>query len=360
MTQEMLQEQASGATTLVAQGEALIRIENENMLRVAVERPRDEGRVLEGALRELDLVPEEAASAYYSIPYKDEGRTVHVEGPSIKAAMALARRWGNCTPRVRVDAEDAQAWTFTGVFTDYETSFRVERPFQALKYMKRRDGKVQLLAGKQLEAAFQAGVSKALRNVILAGLPAFLIKRYFQRAKELVAVSTKVPDIIRAFKSLGVQQEQLERHLELPVEKWMPEDVATLRGVYTAIKDGATTAEETFGTGAVGSLPEGPQVVTPESLAGATVTAEEGVEPSQQHPMSQTERSLRLSLVQQKLDRLGLTTEARAKLIHEHTGTLDLGRASGDGLVALGEALEAQLQQQPARPANGRGKRSLG
>src|SRR5262245_1594398 len=89
-----------GATALVAQGATMIRVENETLTAAAMQRPRDEAKAIEGALRELDLVPEEAHVAYYSIPYRDtdernqrggKARMTYVEGPSVHAARALMR-----------------------------------------------------------------------------------------------------------------------------------------------------------------------------------------------------------------------------------------------------------------------------
>ena len=56
---------------LVRQGERLMRIENDTMLQIAVQRPRKEQEVTKAALQELELNPEQAKSAYYSIPYKE-------------------------------------------------------------------------------------------------------------------------------------------------------------------------------------------------------------------------------------------------------------------------------------------------
>jgi len=54
--------------------------------------PRDIDKAINGAMKELEVVPELASKAYYSIPYKEGGGGTHMaEGLSIKAAMALAR-----------------------------------------------------------------------------------------------------------------------------------------------------------------------------------------------------------------------------------------------------------------------------
>jgi len=245
----------SDAAALVQQGEAVLRIENETMMKVALERPRDEAKLLKAALSELDLVPEEAAAAYYSIPYKSEGGTQLVEGLSIKAAMALARRWGNCSVGGRVLSEDATGFNVEGVAIDYETQVRILRPYRVMRFIKRRDGRTMELDVKRLEMAIQAGVSKAMRNAVLAMLPDYLKNSYFKKAKLLVSGGTALDDaappeavakVVAVFAKWNVTPDQLEAKLELPRNRWTNEEIGTLRGLWTAIKDGEVKVAEEF------------------------------------------------------------------------------------------------------------------
>lgn len=285
-----------GATALVAQGHAVIKIENETMASVAVQRPRDEQAVITGALKELELVPEEAGKAYYSIPYKERQpdgstKTVKVEGPSVKAAMALARRWGNCTTGARVLNEDAEGFDVEGFFIDLETNFRITRPQRVSKWFKPRAGGQQLLSVDRQLMAVQSGASKAIRNACLAALPAYLVAAYDKKARAIVGGKLDAPAdkktvdaVLAAFLKLKVTKEQLEAHVELKVEQWTGTEVADLRGLWNAINDGQTTVEEAFGAApsdAAKNEATGPTTVTPDSLAGATVTGENQGAPAQ-------------------------------------------------------------------------------
>ena len=248
----------SAPMELVSQGAALMRIENDTMLQVAVQRPRDEQKIVKGALAELDIVPEEAKAAYYSIPFKERQpgggfKMVKVEGPSVKAAMALARRWGNCTATARILNDAVDALELEGVFIDMESNFRVCRPFRVSKVFVTRDKKTFTLDARRLDNAVQAGASKAIRNAILAGLPAYLVNAYDKKAREIVggkldaAADAKTVDaVLRAFEKLKVTKEQLERYTELATDKWTGTEVADLRGLYNAIRDGQISAEDAF------------------------------------------------------------------------------------------------------------------
>lgn len=299
-TADVIDRNTGGVTDLVAQGAAIIRIENETMMQVAVQRPRDEQAVVTGALRELDLVPEEAGKAFYSIPYKERQpdgtvKIVKIEGPSIKAAMALGRRWGNCSNGARVLNEDKEGFDLEGVFIDLETNFRTTRPQRVSKWYKSRAGGAQLLSIDRQLMALQAGASKAIRNATLAGLPAYLVSAYDKKARAIVGGNLDAPAdqktvnaVLRAFEKLRVTKAQLEDYAELPTEKWTGSEVADLRGLWNAISDGQTNVEEVFGAGTTATgtpgASTGAATVTPENLAGATVTGEDNAQHEPQQP----------------------------------------------------------------------------
>jgi hypothetical protein len=183
-------------------------------------------------------------------------------------------------------------------------------------------------------------------------LPAYLVNAYFDRAKALVAASTKLPDVLKAFKGLNVTQTQLETHVGDPADKWTPEDFAVLRGVYTAIRDGAMSVEEAFAPPPVeGASPPG--VVTPDSILGGAVTSETGVDPGAAHrPASdpnETELSHARSNAIAAMDRLKLSGPDRIGLIGHHAKANSLGAASLDGLNALLDALKKLDESRKAK-----------
>lgn len=276
----------SDAAALVAQGVTLMRVENESMLAVAIQRPRDEKKVLKAAIEELLMVPEQAKRAYYSIPYRERQldgtqKLVNIEGPSIKASMALARRWGNCSVTARALTEDATGADLAGIFIDFETNFRVERPFRASKIMKKRSGGTYTLDPQRWVAALQAAASKASRNATINGLPDYLVAAYLKQARTIAAGDPeskadpkKVAGVVAAFKRYDVTQEMLETYLNAKVDEWMGDDLATLIGLGNAIKDGQLSVTEAFDLKV--EEPAGPASatngVTAESIrAGAVV-----------------------------------------------------------------------------------------
>lgn len=290
---EVMNGAGSTGEQLVAQGATLMRIENETMLAVAVQRPRDEAVVIKKAVGELNLAPENAKAAYYSIPYRERQqdgsyKVVKVEGPSIKAAMSLARRWGNCTVASRIMNEDETGWDLEGVFVDFETNFRVSRPFRVSKVAKKRGGGTYRLDPQRELMALQAGASKAIRNATLAGLPDYLVAAYNSRAREIVggkldqkATPETIAAVMRAFAGIDVKQEQLERYTKMAIDLWTGSEIADLRGLWNAIQDGQITADEAFAIAAEPepiAKPQRASEVKPEDPAndGADGVGEEG------------------------------------------------------------------------------------
>jgi len=273
----MNEEKAQGVVELVKSGEVLMRVENDSMLSAAIQRPRKEEEIVKAALRELDIMPEEAGTAYYSIPFKDRAqdgsvRIVKVEGPSIKAAMSLSRRWGNCSVSARMLNEDETGFDLEGVFIDLESNFRVARPQRVSKTFRRRGGDVVWLTPDRMVMAIQAGASKGMRGAVLAGLPAYLVNAYYKKARQIAGGNLEakadakiVKAVLEAFDRFKATQADLEKYTAKPLADWTGSEVADLRGLWNAIQDGQTTAEEVFGKPQEG----GPAIPMPQSQTEA-------------------------------------------------------------------------------------------
>lgn len=279
-------EEARTPTDLVAGGATIMRIENETMSAIAVQRPRQEEEILRRALSELKIVPALAERCFYSIPYEDRrsGRTTHVTGASINAARNLARRWGNCAVKTMFTSEDDDKIILAGVFTDLETNFREERLFTVSRWQHRRDGPPVRIANERLVTAIQAGASKAERNAILAGLPDWLTQSYYNAARKLAATEAKgnLSAITEAFLAQGVTREMLEKNLGKRLNALEDDDLANLRGMLNALIDGEATPESIFGGKRNGN--EKPKAAGVEEVlaGGAEVTGgtTKGAEPA--------------------------------------------------------------------------------
>jgi hypothetical protein len=250
---------------MIREGIALQRIENDTQVQIAIQRPRKIEVVLQNALQELEQSPEFASMAYYSIEYRksrDEDETVEVSGLSIRAAEALSRLFGNCASGGRIIGETEREYVVEGVFVDYETNNRVLRQVRVPKQAKnKKTGLFYPLSEDRLNLAVLAGISKAIRNAILSGLPVVIKERYYKHARELAVkklavkkdgspapLKKRIEAMVKKFSEIGVSPEMIAGYYGYPDIYAVNEaQIADLIGIYNSIKDGLRSADEIFG-----------------------------------------------------------------------------------------------------------------
>lgn len=225
--------------------------------------PRDLVQVQKNASAELMIVPGLAARSYYSIPYNQgKSNESRVEGPSIKAAMTLLRNWGNAIDGGRVASEDKSNFYVEGMFFDLQTNRFSMRPIRVSKFYKPK-GSQGLVPrdGDALYNAVQAGISKAIRNAILANLPDWLVHGYFNTAKQIVlnppkemgkvvkSIQERVVDGQNAIiKKFGVTPEEMREYLTNNADS-IEDDAALLvhlQGLFNSLKDGEYSVDKVF------------------------------------------------------------------------------------------------------------------
>lgn len=226
----------------------LQRLQGSYATAIAVQRPRDLRIVEQSALAEAALLGSEA---YYGWGTGKD----RVEGPSVELANVLARCWGNCAIELQPVQEARDSWIFTAAFVDLETGFTLMRQFRQAKdwtvYGKFDDARKE-------DIRFQIGQSKAVRNVILNALPAWLVRRAMDKARG--GVREEVEGLIAKHGLEAIQRKAVERLASLGVEEarvlstmgrkavaaLTVEDLVLLRGNITAIERGADTTESLF------------------------------------------------------------------------------------------------------------------
>lgn len=214
--------------------------------RVAV--PRDMGRLMQTVKSNCAAF----GQAYtYSWDVKDRanGRKQTVEGGTIKLANMLARAFGNC--HIGVEVENTQTHTiFTAIFTDLETGFTMERPFQQRKSMNIGAGYDD---ARKADMAFQVGVSKAIRNVVLNALPDLAAFAVEEAKKALSAWLTTDGNkdkawtfIGRVMTDHGIDIKQVEAVVGRPSKDWTLQNLAKVLTEMRAIEDGFAPAAEVY------------------------------------------------------------------------------------------------------------------
>jgi hypothetical protein len=222
----------------------LMRSQTQFHTAVAVQRPRNLDKVVTAVLREAEFAGD---AFYYSFPMGGK----KIEGPSIGLAMAVAREWSNCAVPVEY-YETATEWVFNAHFVDLERGFTVSRVFRKKKgkgvFKKLEDDRAE-------DMTFQAAQSRAIRNVVLAGVPRWLTDQAKERAKDAVlkgiskeGLAAATDKALKFLAGYAISEERVIAVLGKPKHEWASEDIASLRGMASQLRDGQATAEHLFPT----------------------------------------------------------------------------------------------------------------
>jgi hypothetical protein len=220
----------------------LLRSQTQFHTAVAVQRPRNLDKVVAAVLREAEFAGD---AFYYSFPMGGK----KIEGPSIGLAMAVAREWSNCAVPVEYQ-ETATEWVFTAHFVDLERGFTVSRVYRK----KKGKGAFKKLEDDRAEdMTFQAAQSRAIRNVVLAGVPRWLTDQAKERAKDAVlkgiskeGLAAATDKALKFLAGYGISEAQVIAALGKAKHEWASEDIASLRGMASQLRDGQATTEQLF------------------------------------------------------------------------------------------------------------------
>lgn len=265
--------------TQIIDGSRQLAIEIKTQREIALSRPRDEKAIYQAALAELEFAPEFAEDAFYAIPFKDkdaeDGKTM-IEGLSVVASRAIARRWGNCATAARIGAESDDAFEVEGIFADFETNAFFRATVRVPKSYIPRGTKIPTpLRADRLNLAIQAGLSKAERNATMKGLPEYLKSRYFTAAKKIAGAKGKgvktdaerLAEICASFNKWGVTPDRVAEYIKTNLNGVATDEIiGTMRGVFNSLKEGQAKAEDVF-TEPKKEESRGP--VSAENLTGA-------------------------------------------------------------------------------------------
>lgn len=234
---------------------------------LAKQFPRDVDMAVQLTLAECSR-PELAFSAQYEFPRGDSV----VKGPSIRLVEVLARNWGNLifgTRDVEATAEgtivEAFAWDLATNVSDTKTFFvKNERATKKSSY--------KLTDPRDIYENTANNAARRKRACILSLLPGWYVEQAVAACEETMKkalTSGKSMEEVRAqcvnaFKEFGVTEEQISEKIGRDVTKLTENDVARLRRLYSAIKDGFVKPQDAFGGS---SQPDAPMLSDSENDA---------------------------------------------------------------------------------------------
>lgn len=192
------------------------------------------------------LDEESAEECIYALPRGGKP----IRGPSIRFAEILKQSYGNCRAAARVvHVDKAEGYIEAeGVFHDLESNSA------STARVRRRitDKTGRIFKDDMIMVTGNAACSIAMRNAILAGVPKPLWRKAYEMVQATITgdITTLSENREKAFKALaafGVKPEQVFQSLGIEGEEDITVDhIATLRGMYSALKNGEATVEEMF------------------------------------------------------------------------------------------------------------------
>jgi hypothetical protein len=210
------------------------------------------------ALEMVTLDEETAAACFYALPR--DGKTV--EGPSARLAEIVASAWGHMRVEGRPVGEDDRFITARGTAWDLQNNVAIA--FECRRRITNKAGK--RFSDDMIGVTANAASSIAIRNAVFKVVPSPFWRPLFIEARKVAVgdastLADRRAKSLAAFQQMGVTQERVFGLLEVKgVEDITLDHLATLRGLFTAIREGDTTVDEAFPlTGAAGGDIKAPQ-----------------------------------------------------------------------------------------------------
>ena len=204
-----------------------------------------------------------ADTAIYSKPI---GNT-SVEGLSVRATEMMIREWGNIVISSHVVYEDETMRRIRVSATDLQTNANYSSDSVISKTIERKSSKGREVISERLnsygETVFivkatddelmikeAAMLAKMRRNLGAMLIPSDIKEEIMKQCKDAIdsqIQSNPVAErrrVIDAFDSIGVQVLRLEKILGHPIAESSPAEIAKLRKIYSAIKEGTASLSD--------------------------------------------------------------------------------------------------------------------
>ena len=215
---------------------------------MAKQFPRDP---IEASLRISKMCSSKALADVSTYTYPRAGQKI--SGPSIRLAEAIAQAWGNIDYGIIELSNTSGLSEMMAYAWDLETNVRRSMIFSVKHERDTRSGKVVLDDNRDIYELTANMGARRVRSCILGVIPGDVVDEALRVCKNTVlngegkSFDDALKNMIQSFeKSFKVGKNQLEEYIGYPVKNFDKEDMANLKGVYDALKDGVAKREDYF------------------------------------------------------------------------------------------------------------------
>lgn len=247
-----IQEQDNNPMLVQNESQARAVMEVQGQIISAKKFPRD----INASIQRIEQAckrPRLANDAMYLYP---RGGT-SVSGPSIRLAETIAQCWGNLDYGIQEISREKEKSYMESYCYDLETNVRASRKFWVEHEIALKGGKKKKLTDQR--DIYEIGANygaRRLRACILEIIPKDITDEAVdmcnrtlsqaQKGEAQQTVEDRVRVLSKAFKSIGVTIEMLERKLEHPLSEIDINEVVELGKIYNSIKDGVSKRQDWF------------------------------------------------------------------------------------------------------------------
>jgi hypothetical protein len=216
------------------------------MIAAATDRPRKEvvafDRIVDAFTR-LGLA--EAGTYQYARGGQD------ISGLSIRAAEAIAQRWGNMRTGVIELTRHNGVSECLAFAHDLETNYRDEKQFQVRHWRETKKGGYPITDDRDIYELVANVGARRKRACILAVIPSDVQEAVLRQIEVTLKTTIEVtPELIKSliekFAAFGVTQGQLEKRIQRRIDTITPALVYNLGKIYNSLKDGMSQPGDWF------------------------------------------------------------------------------------------------------------------
>lgn len=249
MTQELL----------VKDTGVIARAELDTQISTAKAYPRDVKRSIDYAVQLATMDEETAQSCFFVLPRKEaDGSKKEIKGGSIRLAEIMAAAWGNIHAATRLIENDGKHVTSEGVAWDLESNVKITMQNKVSIQFKNKSTNQHYTANADMQTVLSnAASAKALRNAIFKVIPKALVDRVLEKAMTFSVGDQKnkkarIDSILERLKKMGLDESRILSYYEKKSkDELTDENIKSLIGLGTAIKEGHIKIDEVFNSQSV-------------------------------------------------------------------------------------------------------------
>lgn len=234
-----------GFTELQVKGEVDVQIST------AKRYPRNMRQFLAKAESMATIDEETASGCFYRLPArksKDGEESKPIEGPSVRFAEIIAATWGNLRVQAQIVDDKDGFITAQGRCWDLENNVAVA--VDVRRKITTKDGR--RFSDDMINVTANAACGIAFRNSVMKVVPLSVSRSVYLKARQVAIGDASTLEARRAnavdyFAKMGVNVQQLCAAVgKASIVDITVDDIATLVGLKTAIREGELSVDEAF------------------------------------------------------------------------------------------------------------------